>query len=200
MAQKDERATSQTESLDNDDVLRKRLLKRVALATAVVVVLLGGLMFFDSMMVHTEKASKQIARIEPPTKPIEKQGDEGKPADEAAAKPAEIAAEPAEPAKEPIAEPERTEAPTTVSRPERPLTMPATARQAMVRSAEPAPAVQKPAAKTSALTPAGNAALQRLPTADPATNNALGPREPSAVQTCGGNSVGPPGEGRPWVQ
>jgi cell division protein FtsN len=144
MAQKDERATSQTESLDNDDVLRKRLLKRVALATAVVVVLLGGLMFFDSMMVHTEKASKQIARIEPPTKPIEKQGDEGKPADEAAAKPAEIAAEPAEPAKEPIAEPERTEAPTTVSRPERPLTMPATARQAMVRSAEPAPAVQKP--------------------------------------------------------
>lgn len=144
MAQKDERATSQTESLDNDDVLRKRLLKRVALATAVVVVLLGGLMFFDSMMVHTEKASKQITRIEPPTKPIEKQGDEGKPADEAAAKPAEIAAEPAEPAKEPIAEPERTEAPTTVSRPERPLTMPATARQAMVRSAEPAPAVQKP--------------------------------------------------------
>jgi len=83
-----------------------------------------------------EKPPRRIAAVEAPVKPIEKPALVTEPA--VAEKPAEEA----EDTKEPVAEPERTETP--VGRAERPLTMPATARSATLRSGEPLVTPKKP--------------------------------------------------------
>jgi DedD protein len=140
MTQTDESKAPRTEPGDGDHVLRKRLLQRVAIAAALVLVLLGGLVLFDGTAVREEKPRHEIAGIEQQVKPIEKPVVEDKaaePVDEMKA--ADMAAK-----DEPVAEPEKTEAPTVVSRAERPLTVPARAHQAMMRPAEPVAAAKPP--------------------------------------------------------
>lgn len=157
MAHKDESTTSQAEARDDDEVLRKRLLKRVAVAGAAVVLLLGGLVLFESMVVRKEPAQQDLARIEPETKPIEKQVEEQQ---EQAAPEVEQAEEATEKsagagvlAKEPEAEPEHTEAPQpeappkaarATTRVERPLTVPARAHQAISRPGDATPVAPRP--------------------------------------------------------
>lgn len=123
---------------DNDEVLKKRLVKRVTVAGLVVVGLLGALVIFDGFFVKMEKAPKRIASVEAPIKPIEKPAVVEEPVA------VEQATEAADSTSEPAAEPERTETPT--GRAERPLTVPATARSATMRSGEPAAAPRKPQA------------------------------------------------------
>jgi DedD protein len=144
MAQMDDNTTPKAEPRDDDRVLRQRLLKRVGLAAGVVLLLLAVLMLFDGTATR-EKPDRQVARIEPPTRVIDKQAAEEKAAEQAAEKVAEKPAESVEPVKEVVAEPERTEAPTIAlrSRPERPLTVPATARPAMMRPEESPLAARK---------------------------------------------------------
>jgi cell division protein FtsN len=143
MAELDEKETPQADPADVDQILRKRLLGRLAVAAVVIVALLGGLKLFDSFNAKLEAPVKQVARVEPPTRPIEKPAVE----EQATEPQEEKAAEKAEAAKEePAAEPERTEAPTTVARAERPLTVPATPQRAMMRPGEPVAAVRKPEA------------------------------------------------------
>lgn len=140
MAQLDEHETPHAESAAADKILRQRLLNRLMVAGALIVVLLGGLKLFDAFNVRQEAPPKQVARIEPPTRPIEKPAIEEKAAEAPEEKDAEA------PKEEPVAEPERSEAPTMASRAERPLTVPATARQATMRPGEPVAAVKKPEA------------------------------------------------------
>ncbi|HZV55271.1 MAG TPA: hypothetical protein VFF82_10070, partial [Rhodocyclaceae bacterium] len=88
---------------DDDETLKKRLVKRVSIAGLLVVGLLGALLIFDGMFVRMEKPPRRIAAVEAPVKPIEKPALVTEPA--VAEKPAEEA----EDTKEPVAEPERTE-------------------------------------------------------------------------------------------
>jgi len=148
MAHKDESTTSQAEGRDDDEVLRKRLLKRVAVAAAAVVLLLGGLVLFESMVVRKENVQQELARIEPETKPIEKQVDEPQekaaPEDEKVAESAtEKPVGAGEVAKEPEAE-APAKAPRATKRAERPLTVPARAHQAMSRPGDAPAIVPKP--------------------------------------------------------
>jgi len=135
-------STIQSPPQDDDDSLRKRLLKRVTIAGAVVVALLA---LFDGLYVRVEPSPKMATIVELPARTIET------PAVEAAtteAKGDEKPDEPLDVAKETAAEPERTAGPTGTMPPavrdERPLTMPATARPAMLRPAESAVGNQKP--------------------------------------------------------
>jgi DedD protein len=165
MTQTDESTAPRTEPGDGDHVLRKRLLQRVAIAAALVLVLLGGLALFDSTAVRDEKSRHEIARIEQQVKPIEKSVVEEKaaePADEP--KTAEVATK-----EEPVAEPEKTEAPTVVSRAERPLTVPARAHQAMMRPAEPvaAPKPPEPAKEIARVAPPAHVVFQPAPASRP---------------------------------
>ena len=168
MAQKEQDTTLKFESPD-DDGLRRKLLARVGIAAAIVVLLLGALVLFDTM-IEREKPAKQIARVEPPTRVIEKSTNEEKPAvpaeEKAEEKPAEKPA-PSEAGKEPVAEPERTEAPTVArARQERPLTPPATTKPAsmhpgaVVAAQQPEPA-QAIAHAAPAARPAQPAAASR---------------------------------------
>jgi DedD protein len=174
MAQMEEKKTPQTEHVD-DEALRKRLLQRVALAAGVVVILLSGLMYVESTVVRDEKTQKEVARVETPPKPIEKPVEEmaaeEKPGEPPNEKVGDKPAEPVEVAKEPEAEPELTEAPRTVARAERPLTVPARAQQAMVRSGEPVPAPQKKeTAKEVVAAPVARLATPPAPASRPITN------------------------------
>jgi DedD protein len=164
MAQMDENSTPRSEQAD-DEVLRTRLLKRVAIAAGVVVVLLGGLVLFESMTVKKEKESAELARQEAPPRPIVEKPAEEKPAEpeqKAEAEPEEKKVEVAAADKEPEAEPELTEAPSEApkpaARPERPLTVPARAHKAMIRPAEPVAAAPAEPVKeaTAAPAPAAN--------------------------------------------
>ena len=147
---------------DDDQALKKRLLQRVAVAAAVVLGLLGGLVLFDSLTTGPEKEPAQVAKApEPEAKPIaESKPQEAvpeKPAEPAAEKPMEQATEQAvTAAPEPVAEPERTEAPKGTMPParvERPLTVPATPRQAAIRPGEPAAMAKQEPAKEIARAP-----------------------------------------------
>lgn len=183
MVQMDEKTTPHTESGEDED-LRKRLLQRVAVAAGVVVLLLAGLVYFESTVVRDPPATEEIARIEAPPKPIEKPAEEKPaegqavedkatgPADEKSAEAAaEKPAEPVEAAKEPEAEPEITEAPRPVARAERPLTVPARPHQAMVRPGEPTVAAQKQeSAKEATAAPVARIATQPAPASRPITS------------------------------
>ncbi len=183
MAQMDISKPPQAEPGDNDAVLRKRLIKRVAVAAGVVALLLAGLVYFESTVVRDEKAPKEVARVETPPMPIEKPVEEkiaeapavedkpAGPADEKAAEAtADKTAEPVEVAKEPEAEPEITEAPRPVARAERPLTVPARPHQAMVRPGEPTVAAQKPeSAKETTAAPVARIGAKPAPASRPIT-------------------------------
>jgi cell division protein FtsN len=138
---------------DNDEALRKRLLARVGIAGAVIAALVGALAFFDSSKVKEAKLPAQVAAVKPIVPPVmpaapvpETKPEEEKTAD---AKPAEPVATKETPEPPVIAaEPERTEAPRV--RGERPLTVPATPRQAAMRPSEPVVAKKPELAKEGA--------------------------------------------------
>lgn len=194
MVQTDEKTTPHTDSGADED-LRKRLLQRVALAAGVVVILLGGLVYFDSTVVRNEPGREEVAKVEAPPRPIEKTGEEqaagdktseeklagdkvaeapageSAPAEAVAEKPGAAATEKPAPvavAPEPEAEPEVTEAPRTAPRAERPLTVPARPQQAMVRSGEPTVAAQKrESAKEATAAPVARIATPPAPASRP---------------------------------
>ena len=184
MTRMDENRATEPESPEDDEILRKRLLKRVAIAAAAVVVLLGGLVAFDSVMVGEEEKPAELAREEPPARQIgtkvdeeaapQYDGQQAQNQDQAEEKVADVA-DSADVVSAPEAEPERTEAPTAELRAERPLTIPAQARKAMVQSdessAEPqrtvkettvAPVVQAPARPAKASQPIASAAANAV--------------------------------------
>lgn len=145
----------------DDDALRKRLLGRIAVAAVIIVGLLGSLAMFDALYAPNPPAkiaqapalpSPPPAAVVPPVTPTE----EAKPGEPAAGEPASTTtAEPATAAATPGAAPDAT-VPTVVAKatpeqtssvgapplvplpPEKPLTKPATGRQAMIRPSEPA--------------------------------------------------------------
>lgn len=166
MAQTEPGTTPKTDRADDEEGLRKRLLTRVAIAAAVVVVLLGGLVLFESMTVPREKTQQESARIEPVPRPIaEKPAAEDKVVEQSEQTEAEKPAEKALATAEPEAEPELTEAPQRV---ERPLTVPARPQKAMVRPGEsvmPAPPVA--AIKEATAVPERTAAKQPAPASRP---------------------------------
>lgn len=143
----------------DDDALRKRLLGRIAVAAVIIVGLLGSLAMFDALYAPNPPAKIAQAPALPPPPPAAvvpaaTPAEEAKPGEPAANEPAPTAA--AEPATgtTPAAAPET--APTVVAKatpeqtssvgapplvplpPEKPLTKPATGRQAMIRPTEPA--------------------------------------------------------------
>lgn len=140
----------------DDDALRKRLLGRIAVAAVIIVGLLGSLAMFDALYAPNPPAkiaqapalpSPPPAAVVPPATPAE----EAKAGEPAAGEPAPTA----EPAPAAGATPDAA-APTVVAKatpeqtssvgapplvplpPEKPLTKPATGRQAMIRPTEPA--------------------------------------------------------------
>lgn len=122
--------------------LRKGLLRRVAVAGVLVVLLLGGLAVFDALQTPPEEPPlDKVAVVPPPEpKPEEPAKDEAK-----AESKAEVAAEEKK-TEEPPAEPERTAAPSGTlppSKAERALTTPAQTRPASIRSGEPPLALQR---------------------------------------------------------
>lgn len=129
-----------TSTAGDDDVLRKRLLSRIAVAGVAIVGLLGGLAVYDSLNKPQAPAMPKMAAV--PAEPEEV-------AEEKADAAAESPAEEKEPAgAEPV--PERTETPLAPMPPDtdmkaaKPLTPPATARQAGIKPAAPAVAAVKP--------------------------------------------------------
>lgn len=148
MPSRNEPGTSDASAPDDDQALKKRLLQRAAVAAAVVLGLLGGLVLFDSLTTGPEKEPAQVAKA-PETEA--KRIAESKPQEMVPEKPVEaevqkpveptepIAEKPREPA-EPAATAEITAAPKGTMPPvrsERPLTVPATPRQAAIRPTEP---------------------------------------------------------------
>lgn len=128
---------------DADEKLKRGLLKRVALAGALVVALLGGLAVFDAL--HVPQPAIQTAALAPETtaeataKPTEPEPQTEGPRE------AESAA--TETKEDVAAEPERTATPLASLPPakaERPLTPPARARPAAIRPSEPVAAIHKP--------------------------------------------------------
>lgn len=126
---------------EDDDALRKRLLSRIAVAGVAIVGLLGGLAAYDSLNKPQVPAMPPMAAA-----PAEPPAVEEKPAP-AEAEPA-VAAMPAE---ETV--PERSETalvPPPVDKPTKaakPLTAPASARQAAMKPGEPAAAAKAPDAR-----------------------------------------------------
>lgn len=133
----------------DDDALRQRLLGRIAVAAVVIVGLLGSLAMFDALYTPRSVAPTQVSGL-PPVMPAEAPQTTAAPAGDDALKPAtgepaKAAAEPAEPPPEPpsavAAAPEGTAAtgapPLQPLPQERPLTKPATAKQAVIRPSEP---------------------------------------------------------------
>lgn len=131
---------SDTRPPDGDEALRRSLLKRVGMAVVAVAGLLAALMLFDGQPDEDRKRSAAVARVEPPAKPIERPDEKA-----IAEQKTESAAEAEGDAPEIAATPEHTEAP--ISRPraeDRPPTMPARARNAAMRPAEPMAAAPRP--------------------------------------------------------
>lgn len=128
-----------TEALPSDDeaALKKRLLTRVAIAGGVVVALLGGLAVFDAVFVTpppapVAAAPEPIAAAAAPEPKVE-----------AKPEPPVVEEQPKAAVEAPAAVPERT------TQTQRPLTPPATARQAMIKPAEPLAAQPSTAAPLS---------------------------------------------------
>lgn len=135
---------SDKEGRDADESLKKALLKRVAIAGALVVALLGGLAVFDALyMPPTRKPAIETAALPPEPAPEATKPSEPEAQPEEAAAKEEAAAEKEEVA----AEPERTSPPVTLLpsvKSERPLTPPAHARRAAIRPSEPVAEIRKP--------------------------------------------------------
>lgn len=174
----------------SDEVLRKRLLGRIAMAGVLIVALLGGLALLESLNApaHKEPAlassSGQPGAAQPAATANEEKKEEAKTEGQAEAKPetkpeeqaattpdakAEGKAEaPSETktAAAPKAEPEGTSSPAAppLVRAERPLTKPAEARPAMLKPSEPA--VARPA------TPAQEASRLAQPQTSPLARHA----------------------------
>lgn len=123
---------------DDEGALRKRLLNRIAIAGVVVVALLGSLAVFDALYVQP-RPQHQVAKAPPVAEPVKEETSSppaAEPQREVATEPArELAREP-----EPPAAPEHTASVQT--RPQKPLTPPATMRPAMVKPSEPLAAVK----------------------------------------------------------
>lgn len=144
----------------DDDALRKRLLGRIAVAAVIIVGLLGSLAMFDALYAPNPPAKIAQAPALPPPPPAAvvpatTPTEEAKPGEPAASESAPTAAaEPATAGATSAAAPDT--APTVVAKaapeqtssvgapplvplpPEKPLTKPATGRQAMIRPTEPA--------------------------------------------------------------
>ena len=174
-----ETPTTETD-LSDEDVLKRRLLNRIAIAGVMVVGLLGSLAMFDAIYApsqHVASAPK-LATVPPmneaPPLAEPAASAEAKPAEPVAAPDAAAKPEPATVAKaEPESVPERTASPGAPAlQPlpaEKPLTRPATGRPASIRPAEPLPPVASPAARPE---PARELALthptpQRAPASRP---------------------------------
>lgn len=161
-------ATNSTHStaavpVEDDDVLRKRLLSRIAVAGVVIAGLLGGLAVYDSLNKPQASALPKMAAAPAESAEPAKVAEEPRSAEEKIAddKPAEtgekVAADASldKPVDERLAKaeapvvPERTDTPLAPS-PEKslkaakPLTPPASARQAMVKPGPSAAAAAKP--------------------------------------------------------
>lgn len=131
---------------DADEKLKRGLLKRVALAGALVVALLGGLAVFDAL--HVPQPAIQTAALAPETT-TGATAEAAKPAEPEpqTAEPREAESAATETKEEVAAEPERTSTPLASLPPakaERPLTPPARARPAAIRPSEPVAAIRKP--------------------------------------------------------
>ena len=133
---------------EDDDVLRKRLLSRIAVAGVVIAGLLGGLAVFDSLnKPHAPALPKMAAAPADPEPPKAEQearaapepvAEEEKPADDKAVAKVEA----------PVV-PERTDTPLALPsekslKAAKPVTPPATARQATVKPGAPVVAPMKP--------------------------------------------------------
>lgn len=138
---------------DDDEVLRKRLLSRIAVAGVAIVGLLGGLAVFDSLNKPSPPALPKMAAVPAEEKPVEAKPVEETPAEKPASEKGsdETLPESKVAAAEPV--PERTEtpvAPMPVDKPAKaakPVTPPATAKPASVRPTAPVAVPAKPDAQ-----------------------------------------------------
>ncbi|MEW6164025.1 MAG: SPOR domain-containing protein [Pseudomonadota bacterium] len=148
MALTDTPQTTDSTSSDNaapadDDALRRRLLSRIAVAGVTIVGLLGGLAVYDSLNKPQAPAMPPMAAV--PAEPAEATKEpaaEEKPAEEKAPAAEEKAEEGKLAAAEPV--PERSETPLATLPEAKPLTPPATARQAAVKPGRSPTAAVKP--------------------------------------------------------
>lgn len=152
-----------------DEELKKRLIRRIAVAAVLVAALLGGLAMLDSFnapLPVMSVAEAPVAMVSEP-KPAEVKPDE-KPVEQAVIEePKKLEELPAEPEKtsSPSA-PIKAERPGRGERPERALTKPAEARPAMLKPSEPAAALalarpqHAPASRPLTQPPSGTFLLQ----------------------------------------
>lgn len=130
---------SATPMAEDDDALRKRLLSRIAVAGVAILGLLGGLAVYDSLNKPQAPAMPKMAAA-----PAQQEAAVAeKSSDIAVSKAEEETPVPAE------SVPERTEAPLapppeSLPKAAKPLTQPATARQAAIKPAAPVAALAKP--------------------------------------------------------
>lgn len=141
-----------------EDALKRRLLNRIAIAAVMVVGLLGSLAMFDAIYAPKRPPPAKLASVPPKA-----ETPAAEPAKEEAAAPPAADAKPVEPVAEAKPEPavvaraEEKAVPESTSSPgapplqplpaEKPLTRPATSRQASIRPAEPVPLPASPAAR-----------------------------------------------------
>jgi DedD protein len=152
-------------SPDAESDLKKGLLRRVAVAGVLVVALLGGLAVFDALQAPP---ADKVAVAPPPVaeaKSEEATQEEAKPEAPVEEKKAD----------EPPAEPERTAAASGIlpaAKPERPLTVPAQARPASIRPAEPVLELHRPDVATEVAKTTGGARLKYAEPSRPLTRAA----------------------------
>jgi len=139
---------------DDDDALRKRLLSRIAVAGVAIVGLLGGLAVYDSLNRPAPPAMPPMAAAptEPPP-PAEAKKTAEEPAEPALEKEGQAVDGDKEAGADTAVVPEKTavatggpvvEAPLDTPRPAKPITPPATARQATIKPAPPAAVAARP--------------------------------------------------------
>lgn len=134
-------------SENEDEALKRRLIRRIAVAGVLIVILLGGLAVFDAL--NEQPVAEKTAALTPkePEPPTEEPKAEEKPEASAEEKTAEKEAEDKEAIAEAAAEPERTTMPATTlpkGKAAKPLTPPAHARPATVKPSEPVTGDQRP--------------------------------------------------------
>lgn len=172
MAEIQEDRTSESD----EEALKKRLIRRMAVAGVLIVILLGGLAVFDAL--NEQPVTEKTAALPPkePEPPAEEPKAEEKPEAPAEEKAAEKEAEDketkVEAAADAKAEPERTATPTTSvpgGKAGRPLTPPAHARPATVRPSEPVAGGQRPdpARALAGRKPAEGAVARHAPASRP---------------------------------
>lgn len=161
---------------NDDEALKRRLIRRIAVAGVLIIILLGGLAVFDAL--NEQPAAEKTAALAPkepePTagEPKAEEKPEAPAEEKAAEKEAEDKEAKAEPAAETKAEPERTATPTTSvpgGKAIRPLTPPARARPATVRPSEPVAGGHRPdpAKALAAGKPAEGAVAKHAPASRP---------------------------------